>query len=262
MKDRSVLACFKSEVAANKGLIVWRTSQPQLWPRVSRSVLVIMMWEMARVRPGQARPSSGRHCCPSPPAAAPQWARCAVRGPALAAAPHNTRAGPGRAELSLAEPGCLNTHLVILQSPARSVTHSEQNMTVETASISTAIPPKKRDFSEYPASCSPAMSEEETHRVTPRTPSPSPSPRHQANTLSPAELHAMASKTGPLRSSGFMITDILSGAGAGLSPLSLLPQASLQSQFQRIPSPHDSDSSDAGSNKDHDISDDGDDGKF
>ena len=58
-----------------------------------------------------------------------------------------------------------------------------------------------------------------------------------------------------------MITDILSGAGAGLSPLSLLPQASLQSQFQRIPSPHDSDSSDAGSNKDHDISDDGDDGK-
>ena len=72
----------------------------------------------------------------------------------------------------------------------------------------------------------------------------------------------MASKTGPLRSSGFMITDILSGAGAGLSPLSLLPQASLQSQFQRIPSPHDSDSSDAGSNKDHDISDDGDDGKF
>jgi len=69
----------------------------------------------------------------------------------------------------------------------------------------------------------------------------------------------MASKTGPLRSSGFMITDILSGAGAGLSPLSLLPQASLQSQFQRIPSPHDSDSSDAGSNKDHDISDDGDD---
>ena len=98
MKDRSVLACFKSEVAANKGLIVWRTSQPQLWPRVSRSVLVIMMWEMARVRPGQARPSSGRHCCPSPPAAAPQWARCAVRGPALAAAPHNTRAGPGWAE--------------------------------------------------------------------------------------------------------------------------------------------------------------------
>ena len=106
------------------------------------------------------------------------------------------------------------------------------------------------------------MSEEETLRVTPRTPSPSASPRHhQASSLSPAELHAMASKTGPLRSSGFMITDILSGAGAGLSPLSLLPPASLQSQFQRIPSPHDSDSSDAGSNKDHDISDECDDGE-
>ena len=134
-------------------------------------------------------------------------------------------------------------------------------MTVETANISTAIPPKKRDYSEYPASCSPTMSEEDTLRVTPRTPSPSPSPRHPANPLSPAELHAMASKTGPLRSSGFMITDILSGANAGLSPLSLLPPASLQSQFQRIPSPHDSDSSDTGSNNNHDISDDGEDGE-
>ena len=133
-------------------------------------------------------------------------------------------------------------------------------MTVETANITTAIPPKKRDYSEYPAS--PSMSEEDTLRVSPRTPSPDPSPRHQTTPLSPAELHAMASKTGPLRSSGFMITDILSGASAGLSPLSLLPQASLQSQFQRIPSPHDSDSSDTGSNNNHDISDEGEDGEF
>jgi len=54
-----------------------------------------------------------------------------------------------------------------------------------------------------------------------------------------------------------MITDILSGA-AGL-PLPLgLPPASLTS-LHRVPSPHDTASSDAGSYKDNDISDDGED---
>ena len=140
-------------------------------------------------------------------------------------------------------------------------------MTVETASITAPVPPKKREYPEYPVS-SPAMSDTESPAVSPgavKTAPSSPAPDPSQDSLSPvSSLHAAitASKTAPLRSSGFMITDILSGASAGLSPLSLLPQASLQSQFQRIPSPHDSDSSDTGSNNNHDISDEGEDGEF
>lgn len=57
-----------------------------------------------------------------------------------------------------------------------------------------------------------------------------------------------------------MITDILSGAAAGglPLPLGLHPPASLAS-LHRVPSPHDTASSDAGSYKDNDISDEGED---
>ena len=140
-------------------------------------------------------------------------------------------------------------------------------MTVETASITAPVPPKKREYSEYPlslSSISPAMSETESSSVSvkaPSSPAPSSPPQSHAPSLSPSELHAMASKTGPLRSSGFMITDILSGAAQGL-PLPLgLPPASLAS-LHRVPSPHDTASSDAGSYKDNDISDDGEDGEY
>ena len=137
-------------------------------------------------------------------------------------------------------------------------------MTVETATITAPVPPKKREYSEYPLSLSsPAMSETEVSSVSvkaPSSPAPSSPPQSHAPSLSPSELHAMASKTGPLRSSGFMITDILSGAAQGL-PLPLgLPPASLAS-LHRVPSPHDTASSDAGSYKDNDISDDGEDGE-
>ena len=139
-------------------------------------------------------------------------------------------------------------------------------MTVETANISSAVPPKKREYSEYPvSSSSPDMSELEmdrhTHTVNPSTPSPTPDQTHDQ--LSPSALHALAGKTAPLRSSGFMITDILSGASAGL-PLPLgLPPSSLSSlsSLHRVHSPHDTASSDAGSYKENDISDDGEEGK-
>ena len=137
-------------------------------------------------------------------------------------------------------------------------------MTVETATISAAaIPPKKREYSgisspsQYPLQPSPAMSDQEEVSVkTPSSPPVSPSP------ISASDLHhAMASKTGPLRSSGFMITDILSGAASAGLPLPLGLQAPLASlHHHRVPSPHDTASSDAGSN-DNDISDDGEDGK-
>ena len=144
-------------------------------------------------------------------------------------------------------------------------------MTVETASITAPVPPKKREYSEYPVS-SPAMSDTESPAVSPgtvKTAPSSPAPDTSQDSLSPvSSLHAAitASKTAPLRSSGFMITDILSGAAsAGLPlPLGLQPlqaPASLAS-LHRVPSPHDTASSDAGSYKDQDISDDGEDGKL
>lgn len=131
---------------------------------------------------------------------------------------------------------------------------------METASISSAaVPPKKRDYSEYPgpAPSPPASSPAaELEPCSPSPASPASPPRPQ---LSPGELHALATKTAPLRSSGFMITDILSSASAGL-PLPLgLPAASLSSlsSLQRVGSHSPHDSSDAGSYKDNDISDEG-----
>ena len=171
-----------------------------------------------------------------------------------------------RAELPAAVPG----HLSVCQNSGLRTQHSvtsDRRMTVETASITAPVPPKKREYSEYPlslSSISPAMSETESSSVSvkaPSSPAPSSPPQSHAPSLSPSELHAMASKTGPLRSSGFMITDILSGAAQGL-PLPLgLPPASLAS-LHRVPSPHDTASSDAGSYKDNDISDDGEDGEY
>jgi len=137
-------------------------------------------------------------------------------------------------------------------------------MTVETQTISTSVPPKKREYSEYPVSSScQDMSELEmdrhTQTVTPTTPSPPPD-HHDTHDhhdqLSPAALHHLAGKTAPLRSSGFMITDILSGASAGLPlPMGLAPQ--FPPSMHRVHSPHDTASSDAGSYKENDISDEG-----
>ena len=138
-------------------------------------------------------------------------------------------------------------------------------MTVETANISASVPPKKREYSEYPvSSSSPDMSELEmdsqTQTVTPTTPSPPPVHHDTHDHLSPAALHHLAGKTAPLRSSGFMITDILSGASAGLPlPMGLAPQ--FPPSMHRVHSPHDTASSDAGSYKENDISDEGEEGK-
>ena len=120
-------------------------------------------------------------------------------------------------------------------------------MTVETSTVTSAVPPKKREYCDYPVQSSPSMSDNEESSVKPPV---SPA----AMTTSDLH-HAMVSKTGPLRSSGFMITDILSGAASAGLPLPLgLPQVSLASLHHqhRVPSPHNS--SDAGSN-DNDISD-------
>ena len=126
-------------------------------------------------------------------------------------------------------------------------------MTVETSTVTSAVPPKKREYCDYPVQSSPSMSDNEESSVKP--------PVSPVSPVSPAAMttsdlhHAMVSKTGPLRSSGFMITDILSGAASAGLPLPLgLPQVSLASLHHqhRVPSPHNS--SDAGSN-DNDISD-------
>ena len=105
-------------------------------------------------------------------------------------------------------------------------------MTVETATVvSTAVPPKKRD---YNSCCTGEIMEQQSNQgslqamrqdsSSPPLSSPSPIP-HPA-------LAALASKTAPMRSSGFMITDILSGAAQGLPlPMPLVPMA-------RVPSPH------------------------
>ena len=143
-------------------------------------------------------------------------------------------------------------------------------MTVETASISNTVPPKKREYSEYPISgpdmIKLEMEEPEHSSNLTRSPSPSPSESHSSHhpQLSPSAMHhALAGKTtAPLRSSGFMITDILSGAASagGLPiPMGLAPQ--FQAQMHRVHSPHDTASSDAGSYKENDISDDGEEGR-
>ena len=105
-------------------------------------------------------------------------------------------------------------------------------MTVETATISAAlVPPKKREYSEYPDNRSPEPTEMDDHAED------------------------LSTKSEPIKSSGFMITDILSPPVAAQG-LRLGAFASTQ-HMVRIPSPHDTASSDAGSYKDNDISDDG-----
>ena len=111
-------------------------------------------------------------------------------------------------------------------------------MTVETATVvSTAVPPKKRDYNS--SGCCNGMEnimeqQQQTKQQTLQAvrqqqdspPLSSPSP------ISHPALAALASKTAPMRSSGFMITDILSGAAQGLPlPMPLVPMA-------RVPSPH------------------------
>ena len=109
-------------------------------------------------------------------------------------------------------------------------------MTVETATVvSTAVPPKKRDYNSSGCCNGENIMEQKQQQSSlqgvvrqqqdsPPLSSPSPIP-HPA-------LAALASKTAPMRSSGFMITDILSGAAQGLPlPMPLVPMA-------RVPSPH------------------------
>lgn len=112
-------------------------------------------------------------------------------------------------------------------------------MTVETATIvSTAVPPKKREYSCNGEVKMEVKMEQESksslQTVTrqdsssPPLSSPSPIATHPA-------LAALASKTAPMRSSGFMITDILSGAAQGLHamPMPLVPSH----LGGRVPSP-------------------------
>ena len=215
----------------------------------------------------QPGPGSPRAASQGPPggALAPERPPRLVPGQWLTSA-----SASERAEL----PAAVTGHLSVCMNSGLRTQHSvtsDRRMTVETATITAPVPPKKREYSEYPlslSSISPAMSETEASSMSvkaPMSPAPSSPPQSHAplkvESLSPSELHAMASKTGPLRSSGFMITDILSGAAQGL-PLPLgLPPASLAS-LHRVPSPHDTASSDAGSYKDNDISDDGEDGEY
>jgi len=113
-------------------------------------------------------------------------------------------------------------------------------MTVETASISNNVPPKKREYSDYP--CIKQENDHEENMISGSlipTPSSPPVPTLSA----------------PLRSSGFMITDILSGAANPMAmPMSSIPT---YPPILRVPSPHDTASSDAGSYKENDISDEG-----
>ena len=114
-------------------------------------------------------------------------------------------------------------------------------MTVETATVvSTAVPPKKRDYNS--SGCCNGMEnimeqqqqqtkQQQTLQASVRQQQDSP-PLSSPSPISHPALAALASKTAPMRSSGFMITDILSGAAQGLPlPMPLVPMA-------RVPSPH------------------------
>ena len=117
-------------------------------------------------------------------------------------------------------------------------------MTVETATVvSTAVPPKKRDYNssgccngELNIMEQPQQTKQEQHSPlqTVRQQQDSP-PLSLSSPLPHPALAALASKTAPMRSSGFMITDILSGAAQGLPlPMPLVPGL----QHSRVPSPH------------------------
>ena len=120
-------------------------------------------------------------------------------------------------------------------------------MTVETAAVpnSSLVPPKKRDFSDYP-SLSPAAMEMHHSLASSALP---PTPDNSAEDLSPG----LGCKSEPIKS-GFMITDILSPPTSGGLRLEQFASAA---HLGRVPSPHGTTSSDAGSYKDNDISDDG-----
>ena len=138
-------------------------------------------------------------------------------------------------------------------------------MTVETASSSSCsllVPPKKRDFSDYPLlAASPDMDLAAAAHGLHRRP---PTPPEQGDVgrqgdVSPSTSSSSSSslpcKSEPIKS-GFMITDILSphSSGLRLSPLA----AAHHHHMVRLPSPHGTASSDAGSYKDNDdMSDDG-----
>ena len=109
-------------------------------------------------------------------------------------------------------------------------------MTVETATVSIVPPPKKRDYNtDYPiaSSCGPLMDP------------------HAAGVGDGASLASCKSE--PIKS-GFMITDILSPPPAALTLGAFAPH---HHHLVRVPSPHDTASSDAGSYKENDISDEG-----
>jgi hypothetical protein len=150
-------------------------------------------------------------------------------------------------------------------------------MTVETASVSSSassssllVPPKKRDFSDYPLlSSSPDMDLAAHHGLHLRGGDEHPTlaePTGRLNNnnnngdLSPSTSTSSSSSSLPCKSepikSGFMITDILSphSSALRLSPLA----AAAHHHMVRLPSPHGTASSDAGSYKDNDdMSDDG-----
>ena len=110
-------------------------------------------------------------------------------------------------------------------------------MTVETATVvSTAVPPKKRDYNSS-GCCNGELNimeqqQQQSSLQTVRQQQDSPPLSSPSPILPHPALAALASKTAPMRSSGFMITDILSGAAQGLPlPMPLVPMA-------RVPSPH------------------------
>jgi hypothetical protein len=149
-------------------------------------------------------------------------------------------------------------------------------MTVETASVSSSsllVPPKKRDFSDYPLQVATASHDMDLtahaglHHHLRHSDGPPPSPpeqgegRHCELSPSAASTSSSSSSSMPCKSepvkSGFMITDILSPhhshGGLRLSPL-----AAGHHHLVRLPSPHGTASSDAGSYKENDdMSDDG-----
>ena len=110
-------------------------------------------------------------------------------------------------------------------------------MTVETATVvSAAVPPKKRDYNS--SGCCNGMEnimeqqQQSSLQASVRQQQDSPPLSSPSPIISHPALAALASKTAPMRSSGFMITDILSGAAQGLPlPMPLVPMA-------RVPSPH------------------------
>ena len=109
-------------------------------------------------------------------------------------------------------------------------------MTVETATVvSTAVPPKKRDYNSS-GCCNGELNimeqQQQSSLQTVRQQQDSP-PLSSPSPIPHPALAALASKTAPMRSSGFMITDILSGAAQGLPlPMPLVPMQ------HRVPSPH------------------------